>query len=365
MILRRPEHGTARIGRRELLELLCMTFWTASGSVGAALAGLAGGCSSGPARDTASGRAPRSTAVELWSFFDLPAADPRSRDLSGIAWDPRNGVLWAIHDASPSIVALVPDATLHTWRFGETMTIDGGDPADLEGIALVPDGFVVCSEDGPRVMELDRRARFQRRLSVPSRFGDARKNKGFESLTVSPSGRYLFTTTEVALVSDGPTATNASGTRVRILRIDRHGGAPVEYAYETDASAHETGDWGVSDLEALSDTELLVLERGWSSGHGNTVRIYDTTLEDRARCSDVERLSVTSPVLSKTLRADLSKVPAAGVPEPKQPQPAPLLDNYEGMALGPRSSDGRRTLLLVSDDNGHATQVARIVVLVL
>ena len=303
--------------------------------------------------------------MELWSFFDLPAADPRSRELSGIAWDAEQGVLWAVHDASPRIVALVPDASLRTWRFGETLEISGGDPVDLEGIALIDGGFVVCSEAGPRILELDRSGRFRRTLPVPSRFTDVRKNKAFESITVSPSGRYLFTTTEVALERDGPPATPASGTRVRILRIDLRSGEPTEYAYETDPTPHELGDWGVSDLEALSDTELLVLERGWSRPHGNTVRIYETTLDDRASCTAVPQLSMQASKLTKTLRADLSTVPASGLPEPKQPQPSPLLDNYEGMALGPRASDGRQTLLLISDDNGHATQVARILVLVL
>ena len=33
------------------------------------------------------------------------------------------------------------------------------------------------------------------------------------------------------------------------------------------------------------------------------------------------------------------------------------LDNYEGMALGPRLADGRRTLLLVNDDNFSSHQI--------
>jgi len=356
------------MNRREVIELLCaasvIAGGTAPGAIGAMLGAMTSGCSpASPRRTSSSSDATRS--VELWSFFDLPATDPRSRELSGIAWDAERRVLWAVRDASPSIVALVPDPSLRTWRFGETLEISGGAPVDLEGIALIPDGFVVCSEDGPRVLELDRDGQFRRALPVPSRFADVRKNKAFESLTVTPSGRYLFTTTEVALGHDGATATREAGTRVRILRMDRQTGEPTEYAYETDPTPHEHGDWGVSDLEALSDTELLVLERGWSRGHGNTVRIYQTAVDDRARCTDVARLSLQTPTLSKTLRADLSTIHAAGVPEAKQPQPSPLLDNYEGMALGPRASDGRQTLLLISDDNGHATQFARILVLVL
>ena len=365
-----------RISRRTLLELLGVAFWTASGpssAVAFSAFSASAGCASTPPHPphpphrSASSKAGAGRAAELWSFFDLPAADPRSRELSGIVWDARQSVLWAVHDARPDIIELVPDASLRTWSFGETITIEGGEPVDLEGIALLPDGFVVCSEHGPRLLELDRQGRFRRTLVVPSRFDDARKNKGFESLTISPSGRYLFTTTEVALERDGPAPSHAAGTRVRILRIDLQAGtdAPIELAYETDALPHEHGDWGVSDLEAVSDTELLVLERGWSRGHGNSVRIYQTSLDDRARCDHIEQLSRDATVLSKTLLVDLANLRADGVPEPKQPQPGPLLDNFEGLALGPRTRDDRPTLLLISDDNGHATQVARIVVLVL
>lgn len=307
----------------------------------------------------------RTQPVELWSFFDLPSDDPRSRELSGIAWDAKEGVLWAVHDESPSIVALVPDPALRTWRFGETVTIDGGDPTDLEGIVIVPDGFLVCSEDGPRILDVDRRGRFRRFVPVPSRFGDTRTNKGFESLTISPDGRWLFTTTELALERDGPRPTPTAGTRVRILRMNRDGGTASEHTYETDPLPYDRGDWGVSDLAARSDTELLVLERGWSSGHGNTVRVYRTTLDARASCTSIEQLSEGSPALAKSLCVDLETVAAPGVPEPKQPQPAPLLDNYEGIALGPRLADGRRALFLISDDNGHANQSARILVLAL
>ena len=33
------------------------------------------------------------------------------------------------------------------------------------------------------------------------------------------------------------------------------------------------------------------------------------------------------------------------------------LDNYEGMAFGPRLADGRRTLLLVNDNNFSSHQI--------
>jgi hypothetical protein len=40
-----------------------------------------------------------------------------------------------------------------------------------------------------------------------------------------------------------------------------------------------------------------------------------------------------------------------------------LLDNFEAMTLGPALSDGRRALILASDDNSSDIQTTRLVVL--
>jgi len=67
--------------------------------------------------------------------------------------------------------------------------------------------------------------------------------------------------------------------------------------------------------------------------------------------------------MAKSLVVDLAKVSAKGLPETRQKQTAPLLDNFEGLAVGPVLPDGRRSLVLVTDDNGRTDQFARIVVL--
>lgn len=340
------------------------------------------GCASSPAAralsDAASARRNAATAdgtgareirgpVALWSFFDLPDGDSRSRELSGASWDPKRNVLWVVQDESPRIVELVPNSELQSWSFGETLPLEIDGPVDLEGLVVLPDGFIVCSEDGPRVIEVDRRGRFRREHPIPDRFRAARSNASLESLTLSPSGTYLFTTTEAALSSDGKTATIHAGTRVRILRIHTKTGAISEHAYMTDPLPFEDGDWGVADLAALGDDAVLVLERGWAKGHGNTARIYHVSLDESASCSTIDELPSGMPTLAKRRIADLGQIDvgASGLPTPKQPQQSPLLDNYEGITVGPRLRDGRRTLLVVSDDNGRECQVARIVVLAL
>ena len=305
---------------------------------------------------------PISGPVAVWSFFDLPE-DPRSRELSGIGWEASTRTLWAVQDEAPRIVALRPDDDLQRWSFGESVSVNVSGPLDLEGLVVVPEGFIVCSEDGPRIVEVDREGMLRTEIHVPARFRDARANKSLESLTMSPSGKYLYTTSEAALERDGAMATQAAGTRVRILRLERHQGEVSEHAYVTDPALKDGGDHGVADLCALSDDDLLVLERGWMKGAGNTARIYRVTLDDRASTLGLPQLSAAVPTLKKTLVADLATLHVEGLPKSKQPQPNPILDNYEGLTIGPVLRDGRPTVIVVSDDNGRSDQVARILVL--
>ena len=351
------------IGRRDLVRCLVgatVGLLTACGPGSATIVGRGAPAPIPPRRPASK---PFGGTVEVHSWFDLPD-DPRSRELSGIAWDEATSTLWGVQDESGNIVPLVPDQPLRKWGFGPVVELKTAFPLDLEGIVVVPDGFIVASEKGPRILEVDRGGKLRRDIPLPAHYSKARDNKSLESLSASPDGRYLFTTTEEALTCDGAKATPTTGTRVRILRMNRDGSDATEHAYLTEPLPHDVGDYGIADLAALADDDVLVLERGWSRGFGNTARIYRISLGDPATsCIAAAQLSPDAPVLAKRLVVDLAKVSAAGLPATRQKQAAPILDNFEGMAVGPVLPDGRRSLILVSDDNGRTDQFARIVVL--
>ena len=301
--------------------------------------------------------------IELYSWFDLPN-DPRSRELSGISWDEKTSTLYGVQDETANIVPLVPDRDLKTWSLGPTVALKMNFPLDLEGIVVTKDGFIVASEAGPHVIDVDRTGKLRRDIPLPAHFAEARNNKSLESLTLSPDARYLFTTSEATLGCDGEMANPKLGSRVRILRIARDTGEYEEHAYTTDPVPHSSGDFGVADLAAISNDELLVLERGWTRDTGNTARVYRVMLSDkRSSCLAAPSLAIDAPTLDKQLVVDLASLNAVGLPAPRQKQESALLDNYEGLAIGPRLPDGRATLLLISDDNGRTDQIARILVL--
>lgn len=184
-----------------------------------------------------------------------------------------------------------------------------------------------------------------------------RTNLGLEALGLSPSGRALWAGVEAPLAQDGLDATFDAGALVRFARFDIEGArATEEHFYRTEpvarAAAGEVSQAfnGVSDLLALDDERLLVLERAWVVAGGvgkNTVRVFEVTPAPsaRARASDTEL-----PLLDKRLVLDFDTI--VDVLEPGYQQ----LDNFEGMARGPRLPDGTPSVLVVSDDNFGARQ---------
>lgn len=272
---------------------------------------------------------------------------------------------------------------------GELLPSAGLDP---EGIAAAPDGSVwVSSEgwvergkppwirrfapDGTQIEELPLPARL---LPGPDGTGTGvRNNLALESLTLTPDGRRLVTATENALVQDGPAAPEAGGGRspgpVRILFRDVAGERWVrEVVYPIDppharallpAGPGSFRAQGLVDLLAETEERFLALERSFVAGSGNRVRLYRVDVASADDVSDVDSLAEgeAPPGLrtaTKTLLADLGEL---ALPSGERIR----VDNLEGIAWGPRLADGRRTLLLVSDNNFREAQVTQFVALAL
>lgn len=250
-----------------------------------------------------------------------------------------------------------------------------GKDLDSEGLAVEPDGtLLVTSEVEPSIRHYTRDGTLLGRLPVPPPLlvapaGRASRNLTFEGLTLRPGGTSLVASMEAALAGD-------QGNLVRFQTWTRDGtggasgGAPgsapgrasggdfrlgPQYGYLVEPAS------GVSEIAATVDGRLLVLERGYLPGFGNTVRLY---LADPGHASDtsgVDRLAVGPDVhlVGKTLLADISRCPSMGA-KTRQPQPNPLLDNIEGMTAVGRDPDGTMHLLLVSDDNHNLAQTTRL-----
>ncbi|MEU2713461.1 esterase-like activity of phytase family protein [Streptomyces sp. NPDC007205] len=323
-------------------------------------AGLAAATSltaAGPATaaNSASGHA-CSPAVSIDHFSD--ALDKTTYDgtfvgnFSALAVD-RDGSLAALEDRSSLFgldpTTLQPKAAVH-------LADEKGADLDSEGLAVDGDGTrLITSETEPSVRRYSVDGRILDRLPVPSSLlvapaGRATPNQTFEGLTLLPGGHTLLASMEDAISGD------AAGI-VRFQTWTRHHGRfrlAAQYAYRTDAGL------GVPEVQATPDGRLLVLERGFTAGVGNTVRLYLADLRHATDTSGVEHLTGRPDVhlIRKTLLADIAACPSLGATA-RQPQPNPLLDNIEGMTITGRDHSGRLKVLLVSDDNQNAAQTTR------
>lgn len=280
-------------------------------------------------------------------------------NFSALAVD-RDGSLAAVSDRSALFgLDSGPDGRTLAPKSVVPLADETGAALDSEGLVVDRDGTrLISSETEPSVRRYSRDGRILDRLPVPDALkvapaGRAVSNGTFEGLTLLPGGRTLLASMEYALAGD-----SAGIVRFQTWqRTKRTKGGHFElgrqYAYRTDPGL------GVPEVQATPDGRLLVLERGFTSGVGNTVRLY---LADPRRATDtsgIENLTGQDGVrlIKKTLLADIAACPSLGATA-KQPQPNPLLDNIEGMAITGYSK-GRLKVLLVSDDNQNAVQTTR------
>ncbi len=255
-----------------------------------------------------------------------------------------------------------------------------GGAIDPEGIAIRSDGTLLISSEGdaraglaPSITEHGLDGRATGSLPVREHFQPAtdgsrgvRNNLAFESLTIAPGGGTLYTASEAALVQDGPVPTVEDGSPARIAQYDLDTRLPgPEWIYPVAPipvapnPPEGFGDNGLPELIALDDQgTLLALERSFAVGVGNTIRLFETST---AGARDVSLLDALPPgeggdptalegALVKRLVADLGEL---GI------RP----DNVEGMTFGPELADGRRLLILVSDNNFNAVQVTQVIAL--
>lgn len=201
-------------------------------------------------------------------------------------------------------------------------------------------------------------------------------NLAFESVALTPDGRTLWSITENGLAQDDLPAAIGHGSRARMLSFALDDGRPgPEYVYELGpvplppAQAGRFATNGVSDMLALSAHDFIVIERAYAVGAvtpgispvtgqptGTTIRLH---IIDTRGATDVAgwpsiKGRTLKPV-KRRLLLDLATL--------KNDDGSPLaLDNIEGLTFGPEVG-GKRTLLLVSDDNFSQKQFTQFILL--
>lgn len=206
-------------------------------------------------------------------------------------------------------------------------------------------------------------------------------NYNFESLAFDSVHQYLWTIPESTLRKDGQPATPQNGlaNRLRLMRLNwgkmkedsnkeeyseqvnskKDSRYMTTYAYQMDQpSTHKKADiyvMGVSELCALPDGQLLVLEREAfipkiKIGAFCKCKLYLINPLNSEEFSMKEKFSSDTPFLKKRLLTEWK----TGLSLSKR-----SFANYEGMCLGPMLEDGSQVVILLSDSQDQYAGVLK------
>ena len=206
-------------------------------------------------------------------------------------------------------------------------------------------------------------------------------NYNFESLAFDSIRQYLWTIPESTLRKDGQPATPQNGlaNQLRLMRLDwgkmkedsnkeeyseqvsskKDSRYMTTYAYQMDQpSTHKKADiyvMGVSELCALPDGQLLVLEREAfipkiKIGAFCKCKLYLINPLNSEEFSMKEKFSSDTPFLKKRLLTEWK----TGLSLSKR-----SFANYEGMCLGPKLADGSQVIILLSDSQNQYAGVLK------
>ncbi|WP_082803768.1 phytase [Anabaena sp. 4-3] len=334
--------------------------------------------------------------------------------LSGVTYDAANNQYYAIADDRSSnarFYTFTLDPVTNAVTFTKVIQLkdSNGNPfatnsLDPEGIAFTNNGTVLISSEGeisanrivePFIKEFNLTTGEEiRSFAVPAKFqllsndlnqdgvlgggetqtSGVRNNLAFESLTISPDQNTLYTATENALIQDGDRTTLNAGSNSRIIQYNLVTGQPEkEYLYIVDPipkapnPSNGFSDNGLVDLLAIDNRgSLLALERSFAVGQGNTIKIYEISLQGATDISTIDSLNSLSTeelaAIQPAQKRLVLNLDSLNLPNSDGNHPTGV-DNIEGLAFGPKLADGRQSIVLVSDNNFNATQFTQILAL--
>jgi hypothetical protein len=256
-------------------------------------------------------------------------------------------------------------AELGTWTDAAGQVISNR--LDPEAIRCLPSGNLLVSEEYmPGILEFDPQGAFVRSWPAPPAFrcmhpgadeaaelppantAGRQPNKGFEGLAITPKG-VVWVLLQDPLLQDGALGAKGkkAGRNIRLLRVGTAPGqAPMkQFVYRLEAASN-----GICELLALDEDRFLVIERDGPAKKSRAIHLIDV-----ATATDVSSIAALPadalpagvvPVAKRTF-IDLT-APAAGI--------AAMPEKIEGLCLGPALPDGRRALVVASDNDLRADE---------
>ncbi len=322
--------------------------------------------------------------------------------LSGITYSPKDNFFYAVSDdrsdkaparfyqlkltLDPTGKPLGTEFTGVTTLKDQSGQVYAKGTIDPEGIAITPQGTIWISSEGvavddipPFVQEYEiKSGKLLRSLRIPDHYIPRTDNKdkknpkrlgiqnnmGFESLTLSANAARLgatepyrlFTAAENALEQDkNLDIESIEGDPIRFMHYslqDRRVDLIAEYIYQLEARLMGNDKFGLVEMLSLDGAgRFLSLERSFGL-MGFKVQVFQTVFagsKDTSMLPSIQGLATVVKPAQKELVADLNNLDL-------------VIDNLEGMTLGPHLPDGSQSLIMVSDDNFSKMQKTQILV---
>lgn len=202
--------------------------------------------------------------------------DPDGLDLEGISYSPSDDTFWLSDEYRPSLIQIKRDGTI-LGRYGDKEKLKDAQSPIYEAIPAI----------------------YSKRIA----------NRGFEGVTVSPDGKFLYASIQSPMAVPDK-ATGEASRNIRILKMDLSTKLVVgEFIYTAeDAKAFinvAQKDVVISDLHALASDVLLVDERDKNEGAAAQIkRIYKIDLSKATNILNNELSKTVEGTSAEQLKAN-------------------------------------------------------------
>lgn len=229
-----------------------------------------------------------------------------------------------------------------------------------EGARVISDKITVLQN--PAIQTASIKGDFVNNYNLPSNLIMQKEEKGprsngvLEGITFDKKYRTLYTNIETPLFEDDNEASTTKGGLVRLYQYDvKSKTNTAQFAYLLEAVAHRPSPEngfsinGISAIQFYDKNQLLIVERSYSVGkQACTIKVF---LCDLTQATDVKSIaSLQNQKFTLASKKLILNMDDLGI----------FVDNIEGITFGPKLTNGKQSLLFVTDNNFSKIQKTQI-----
>jgi hypothetical protein len=178
-----------------------------------------------------------------------------------------------------------------------------------------------------------------------------RSNRGMEGLAITPCGCFLVGLMQSPLLQDGYADDEGKIVcfNTRLIRFDLKSGQTQQFVYRQEHDGHK-----LHEILAVDEQRFLVLEQDGKPGAKSACkRVF---LIDLSGATDVSRIFNLSGRELPSGIVSVAKTPVLDLLDPKYGLAQNMPEKVEGISWGKTLADGRKTLVVATDNDFRADQ---------